>query len=739
MKRVALANFCLVSIWLFGLCVLVPASAGRSAEKSDRVSVSLNAEEIYEKALNVQDVWWAPTESGIHLMSGVTVQNDSPGCGRRDDDSGVFEEISGSMVLSKELDISGPIPRSAQLVFIGKEETENKAELEIEINSHMVMLRPSRLWLPDAKQYQLDLGSDRKGWGWSRWHYLSIPAEYLRAGRNRILIRSRDGQSGWAIMVADYADFHKGCSVVSAFPKASAKSEDGGKTWRQDNLGLNGKISGEYVARIFLKSYRPSGLILSPVMDAAGEDEVTFKTERTLHDLHVKMESLPSETGAPTALSMEVRSGDSPIYDSKRWSEWLSPDRDGRVTNLRGRYLQWRIKLSTTDPGQSPQLTRVTLDGSLAPDGTNFGKVTILQEENFELGQGPQGYTYENYRSTYLKKFRENFKLDAVVAGAHSDWERQQRLLHWAYLVPLKEKRTIFPWDPQNWIEERHLPDGTFVMNKDTHEPRNDMCLFPNVVLMAALQSFGYPARHINLNSEGLSGHEIVEVWSNQFGKWIYLDAQRDFYWYDKKTQIPVSTLEIHKALEEHLQGIEDWRHPFAFTEQAQLNLEELPIAAAELYPPYRAEDELFVVATSSHLRMIPRSDVFSNPTPIPVSQGREVWCWDGYLNWADAKVPPLEQFTRYTNRQADFNWPLNQIRYVAEETSAPGVVSVSLENNVPYLDALLIRLDGGEWRESESHFEWTLHPGRNSLEVEGRNTAGVEGMKSSLILQFQP
>jgi hypothetical protein len=428
------------------------------------------------------------------------------------------------------------------------------------------------------------------------------------------------------------------------------------------------------------------------------------------------------------------------VYDTKRWTDWVRPASDGKMADIRGRYVQWRINLSTSDPEESPELRSLVLEAEATQSTANTGKVTIVREDNFELGQAPDGYTYEDYRSAYLQEFRKYFKLDEVVAGAHTDWERQQRLLDWAYFVSLKKERSIFPWDPRSWIDDRRLPDGNLATNKYTQRARDEMCLYPDVVLMAALQSFGYPARHINMNSEGISGHEITEVWSNDFGKWIYLDATRDLYWYDKETGIPISTLEIHRVLTARLEHTETWRHPFIFVQRPETYLKDLPIVAAGRHQPYSVEGEaIFVFSTSAHLRMIPRSDIFSHPSPSPVSQGREVWCWDSYLNWADSKVPPLEHFTHHTNREKDFNWSLNQIRYVAEETFTPGILTVSLQHNMPYLAVLLARIDGEEWRKVEDRFQWDLHPGQNTLEVRGRNTAGVEGMTSSLFLDYQP
>jgi len=635
------------------------------------------------------------------------------------------------------LDISGAPPKRAQLAFIGAEKKDNTADLEFEINGKVVLLPSPRFSFPDAKQYVQDLGSRSGGWTWTRWHYQDIPGEYLKHGKNHLLIRSRDGRPGWSIMVADYADFHKGCTAPPTFPKSSAKSEDGGKTWRQDNLGSQGKLSGEYVLRILLASYRPTGALLSPVIDAAGENGTTFKTARILRTLRVAVES---RTTSRTGLSLEVRSGESPVYAAEHWGDWVRPASDGNIAAIRGRYVQWRIDLSTNDPEESPEIMSLALDAEATQNRASAGKVSIVREDNFELGQAPEGYSYEDYRSEYLQDFRKHFKLDEVVARAHTDWERQQRLLDWAYFVSLKKERSIFPWDPRSWVDDRRMPDGSLAMNKYSQRARDEMCLYPDVTLMAALQSFGYPARHINMNSEGISGHEITEVWSNEFGKWIYLDATRDFYWYDKETGIPISTLEIHRALAERLAQVETWRHPFIFVQRPETYLKDLPIAAAGRHQPYSVEGEAnFVFSTSAHLRMIPRSDIFSHPSPGPVSQGREVWCWDGYLNWADSKVPPLEHFTHHTNREKDFNWSLNQIRYVAEETPTPGLLTVSLNHNMPYLSVLLARIDGEEWRKVEARFQWSLHAGQNSLEVRGRNTGGVEGMTSSLVLEYQP
>ena len=132
----------------------------------------------------------------------------------------------------------------------------------------------------------------------------------------------------------------------------------------------------------------------------------------------------------------------------------------------------------------------------------------------------------------------------------------------------------------------------------------------------------------------------------------------------------------------------------------------------------------------------MPRLDVFSQPRPLPTSQGTEVWSWNGYVNWADDKVPPLPHFTHHTNRRSDFYPTFNQTRYTLERTDAPLALQVYLETRTPGFDCFLARIDGETWRESPDRFTWTLHSGLNLLELRTRNRVGVEGMISAAAVE---
>ena len=115
------------------------------------------------------------------------------------------------------------------------------------------------------------------------------------------------------------------------------------------------------------------------------------------------------------------------------------------------------------------------------------------------------------------------------------------------------------------------------------------------------------------------------------------------------------------------------------------------------------------------------------------MSQGTEVWAWDGYLNWADAKVPALPHFTRHTNRRSDFYPSMNQTRYTAEVNEEGSALRVSLETQTPCFSGYLSSLDFNEWKRCQAGFDWRLHEGVNTLRVRSVNSAGVKGPVSSL------
>jgi len=685
-----------------------------------RVATCLRAAEIYETA-EVRDLWMGGADEGIHLFYGEVVENDGPGAGRSDDQEIVpFVEVAGQIVLRKTLYLEDPRTAGAQVAFIGRERKGHQATLRFTVNGQEVLRPPSPVATPEARQYW-ELARDEGAWSWSRWYYVEVPPASLRRGENEITLEAVEGRMGWDLMVADYRSFHKGMPDPVVLPRASSLSRDGGRSWEAER--------GEYVLRLVLKRFRRQGELVSPVFDVAGEGEV--KGRRSVQGVSLDWDA---ETPPGTRVAFQVRTGSRPAHEPECWGGWRACEAGEPVEEVRGRYAQWRALFETEGPSQTPLLKAVRVEAQVAEEADP--PLRVVRAENARILRPSCDFVYEDYGCGMLRELRERFELDAVVAGAQTEFERIERLMAWAYWIPLK-RCSHFPWNVLDWLKLERDGQGAIRMNEYRQRRRDAMCLYPNVVLVAAYLSVGIPARHVNFHSEGMTGHEIAEVWSNDYRKWVHVDATRDYYWYDRATLTPLDTQEIHQVLIDRLERAERWDSPYLFRQDLKALVEDLPIAFREGNHKFPVEEgALFLFRSFCHFRMVPRYNVFSEPRPLPVSQGTEVWGWNGYLNWADDKAPPLAHFTHHTNRRADFYPTLNQTRFTLERDGDPETLRVHLETDMPNFAGYLASVDREAWEERPGRFAWRLHEGLNTLRVRSRNRAGVEGIVSAVTVE---
>lgn len=657
------------------------------------------------------------------FSGGEVIQNDSPICGR---DEGSpkepFEAVENRTILRKRLVVGDACAKEVFLAFVARERRGHNATLRILINGHEVLRPPSPIATPKARQYW-ELVPEGE-WNWSRWYYVPIPIEYICPGENIIDINSKNGVSGWQIMVGDYANFEKGALPGEIPAHSSAKSEDGCRTW---DTGV-----GEYVIRLIMNRYRKAGWIVSEVFDAAGQQDNSLKVPIHVESVMVKVDA---EAPEKTGIDLSLRWSDMPYSQDEEWTDWEPVNLSGEPVKAKGRYLQWRLVLYTKDPLVSPALKSVTiLSDHEAPP--SIGWLRIIAIDNPKILRSSYEFSFGRYDHSKLQRLRRLCGLDSLVSDAKDDWEIAKRLMRLAYLIPIPRPR-ICPWDVLEWIEIKRDERGKIVLNKYDGRRRDKMCLYPNIVLTELLMAMGIPARHVNINSEGMSGHEVCEAWSNVHRKWIQLDATRDFYWVNKITGEPLSTLEVHRDLIRGFDKVEKWEDPYVFRiDDRVLEGKEAEAYESGEWPYPLSVNSLY--KTHAHFRIIPRNDFCEHPYPLPISQGSEVWCWDGYLNWADDMVPPLQHFSNHTNRPADMYWTQNQT-HMTIICLTPGIIRVLLETDMPNFARFEGSIDGNEWKPLHRDFEYRLKPGVNEILVRAVNSVEMPGIVSKVILQYDP
>jgi len=640
------------------------------------------------------------------------------------------EDLKKGIVIKKTLLIDDPRAYSGRLVFKGIEVKGNTTPLHISVNG-VEFIRPATVFAaPFAKQFTMA--------DWDRWFYVDMPVGALKPGENEILFRADSDSTSWRILIALEQEFARGSLERRHHPNRSMKSSDGGRTWSDTRLGATDEVDGEYSIRISLDQYVKSGEYVSPVMDVAAEGcplkkRIEIVSIRYSFDIDV-----PEETGA----DVWIRSGPTPLGGDPSWSDWKRAE-PGTLQTIREnhRYIQWRAELETSNPLKSPAVRGFYVKAEWEEKSPNEGAgLAVHVVHNGRVLRSSYPFGYENLLHEGLEKYRKTFMLDKIVEGAKTEFDVMMRLLNWAYRIPLTGNQYSWNWNdvPLLIKDENGMPK---LQTKYKGRRRDAMCLYSNQALIGALLSFGYQARHINIHSEGMSGHEVTEVWSNDYNKWIYMDATRDYYYFDPDTGIPMNCLEIHNLLAEQVPRVETWRRPFAFELGGEIG-PKIHIGMREGNNPVSiVEHGRHLIEIMGHFRIIPRNNFLSQPLPVPVHTGATMWGWSGFLNYYDEKFPKRWEYQLQTNRPLDFYEPLNQAEVFLTETDRRGILKIEVDTFTPGgFDCFLVRIDDGDWFEMrDSSWEWALTGGIHTLEVRTRNVRGVLGPTSRLKVTYNP
>ena len=129
---------------------------------------------------------------------------------------------------------------------------------------------------------------------------------------------------------------------------------------------------------------------------------------------------------------------------------------------------------------------------------------------------------------------RKKYKLDEIVAGAKSELDTFVRLRNWV--------SQQWKWTPP--LENYPDWDADEILTR-----KYGFCVQHAIVYMQCALALGYQTRFLFSNNPGNGGHEVCEVWSNDYQKWMYMDSADNFHYVDPKTNIPMSMLEIHDLI----------------------------------------------------------------------------------------------------------------------------------------------------------------------------------------------
>jgi hypothetical protein len=663
--------------------------------------------------------------SGVELEKNVLIEDDSAGAGIGEDEKGRraenFDRVNNTVRVKKELYAGDPHASGAVLAFYATAASRlEEPTLFISVNGHELSVPPFEPLVPLAfrKPQRRD------------WYYLPFSPSLLKPGRNEFIFYTRSDKDVWEIMISEEQYFPVGSGNPRAkAPGRSFKSKDGGKTWNSKQLGVGDNMRGEYNVRLNLVQFRPCGRITSGVLDVAADPSSPGLIARRAHVKKVVF-ALDCKTPRNTSVLLEARSGKTFAVDNK-WSRWKKVD--STLYRPRGRFVQWQVWLRTSEAMVSPVFRALTISPDVESTAMNDRGVTVKEYHNERIIRSSYPCEYEKFDQPLLVKLRRKYKLDEVVAGAKTEWEKILKLKTWAGWQKARLELT----GPQDF----QFPDW------NSHEilaGRGVFCLHHAILFMQACQAFGIQGRHVQINALTGSGHEVNEVWSNDYKKWVFIDPGYNYYVCDQADNIPLSLQELQAMLfkREKKEFLVKWladRAPLP----AKIEINgELPvkhvIGPSAMNKKYGLADfECKHIAYIFFMRIIPRNNFLAKKYPLPLNQGTSHWPWNGYLNWQDAHTPRLPYYSQYIYKKGDMYWTLNQAEFRLIHGEKEGAIMAHLDTVTPDFKTFEARLDGKEWKSVQPVFTWQLHAGINRLEVRPRNRAGLAGISSRVELSY--
>jgi hypothetical protein len=325
-------------------------------------------------------------------------------------------------------------------------------------------------------------------------------------------------------------------------------------------------------------------------------------------------------------------------------------------------------------------------------------------------------FQYQPFNEPRLRELREKYRLDDIVKNEPDEFSRMVALRNWSRS---QFRRNDFQPAVADFDALKTLDQG---LRNITNEPRKNgyftPCNFFPRLYGQIMLSMGYQVRICGLShtaydkNDLINSHGVTEVWSNQYNKWIEMDADLNHHYV--KDGIPLNILEIHNLtflgqsskidIVRGMQtsGDNEWKR----------DLGQLDMFGYHNY--FRIVDMRNDWLTNFYFRGHPnRSDLSA-------------------LFWQDPDSPKVFTVMPKSGNPDDFYWSLNRTEIYYDKTRTGEKIELLFKTVTPNFKDFIIGIDEDNSIMSDAaFFTWKLHYGMNTLSVQSRNQFDVEGVES--------
>ncbi|UCG61250.1 MAG: hypothetical protein JSV52_13155 [Candidatus Zixiibacteriota bacterium] len=320
--------------------------------------------------------------------------------------------------------------------------------------------------------------------------------------------------------------------------------------------------------------------------------------------------------------------------------------------------------------------------------------LAILEYDNYGGSTEISQWDWEDINSPEFDTLRDRYQLRDIVDSASSEFEQMKLMLNWV--------ATRWRHDGKNMAKDR----SALAILKEAEAGKRFCCANYADVTLECMKALGFPARFVGLHADDAGyrmsgGHGCVEVWSNEYQKWLLVDGQNNAWW-ESQGQ-PLSGYECH-----------------------------------QLFVDGR-DDQLDFVGQHEHINYLEMKSSWTGyfHRVIPY------WMKTSFQLVSDESTPALvhQKYFLQTEITDDYRrvYPqLNRTRITIKQYKESGsldTLSIILTHTMPYFDKFMVRINETAWNESNDTIQWALSRGINTIEAKAINLAGVEGKASRIVV----
>ena len=671
-------------------------------------------------------------DNAIVLEANLLIENDAAGLGSIRTEA--WDTLSKGLIIRKYLVLPALPVKTAiisMLVYpVVPSEPMSGGMLEFKVNGHKPIIYELRHF----------------------WTSVPVPAEYLKKGKNLIEVSAHNPNQKFRIPMALSSVSSANIGQLALHNNYSERSSDNGRTWNY--AGSRSNIA-EYPIRLKLQASNKRAWLQTPIInlaDKALEDVMYFP---------VKMEVASIQIGKMNSKGehwlTRIRSGNTHVPEAGGWTSWRAVENGNLPVDLNHRFVQLEFSFESVSGGITPKIQGLSLNTKWRLP-TNALNLVVTDVKNHPLIRSPFEFNHENPALPALQEFRKQFQLDKIIEGSKTELDKIKRLRAWVagswdWFLPNSELNDLLTWDARKILNVSN--------NSNNKSKKGGNCLYYAIVFAQACQSFGIPARIVNTNYAIWGGHELVEVWSRDYEKWIMVDPNFDTMFYDKKTGIPLNILELHDLfLKTYYPGGEiidrdKWSFEDRDMRANRINPNDLPIAmevGGNAFSGQINKDYVWWKSTfnksnpgysggygfynTAEVRWLPRSNWLSQKLPLPVTHGRTHWGWDGYYAWTDDQTPETPEHRYFVRRQKDMYGRLFGVDFSVIQLSE-GLLKINMATDTPGFKHFEIKFNKEIIYEKTSSFSIKLASGVNTIEIRSIDVLGNQGSKSMLKVNY--